>query len=123
MSRAAGRWNRAVLAAAALAALALFGCPAQQVGPPPVGPDAPGEPGGPEEPGGSTEPSGASSPVEPGFTPCCGSARYRIEIECGEMLKRCYEFSGGRWRQTYGRHCKEQLGEGCYLENCDAKCY
>ena len=62
------------------------------------------------------------APVEAGFTHCCGSERYRIEIECGEMLKRCYENKGGTWRQTYGRHCKEQLGEACYLEECDAKC-
>jgi hypothetical protein len=71
---------------------------------------------------GSGEGAADLSAVEPGFTPCCGSARYRMEIECGEMLKRCYEYKNGGWKQTYGRHCKEQLGESCYLEDCDSKC-
>ena len=112
----------AVLIAAA--ALGLFACPSQQSArrpaPPPSGPEP--EPDWLSRPEPAVEQATAMSPVEVGFTHCCGSERYRIEIECGEMLKRCYENKGGTWRQTYGRHCKEQLGEGCYLEECDAKC-
>jgi hypothetical protein len=109
-------------ARAALVAAALFlsACPAQQAGPPP-GPAA--SQASPAWSGSGPEAAAADlAPIEPGFTHCCGSERYRIEIECGEMLKRCYENHGGLWRQTYGRHCKEQLGEACYLEECDAKC-
>jgi hypothetical protein len=102
----------------------LLACPAQQGGPPPG--NAPGsDPSQPWTAGGGPGGGGVAyddTPVESGFTHCCGSARYRMEIECGEMLKRCYEYSGGGWHQTYGRHCKEQLGEACYLEDCDAKC-
>ena len=113
------RRTSAAAGALLLAAVALVGCPAQQSGPPPGGAGTdPSWAGG----GGGAAVAGEQAPVEVGFTPCCGSARYRIEIECGEMLKRCYEYQGGSWRQTYGRHCKEQLGEGCYLEDCDAKC-
>lgn len=115
--------TRRGLAAAAVvaAAVGLLACPVRQGGPPPGSP-AGGEPA----PGWASGSGGAAadplSPVEPGFTNCCGTERYRMEIECGEMLKRCYENQGGTWRQTYGRHCKEELGEACYLEDCDAKC-
>ncbi len=116
-----GKIAAALLAAAVLGLLA---CPSQQAGgPPPAAPSGPEPP--PDwltRPDAPVQQAVVMSPVEAGFTHCCGSERYRIEIECGEMLKRCYENKGGTWRQTYGRHCKEQLGEGCYLEECDAKC-
>jgi hypothetical protein len=119
MSRHPGPWTGALLVAAALA---LAACPTQQGGPPPAAP-----PGSDPSPSWSSGPSGEASsvalaPIEAGFTNCCSTEQYRIEIECGEMLKRCYEQQNGMWRQTYGRHCKEHLGESCYLEDCDAKC-
>jgi hypothetical protein len=119
----APRWKygAALLAAAALAVVACSSHPGVRTPPPPPpGPEP--EPSWLAEVAPSAEPAAAISPVEAGFTHCCGSEQYRIEIECGEMLKRCYENKGGIWRQTYGRHCKEQLGEACYLERCDAKC-
>jgi hypothetical protein len=107
-----------------VAAVVSLACPARQAVPP-SGPP----PGSEPEPGWASSSAPASapasvamSPVEAGFTHCCGTERYRIEIECGEMLKRCYEKKGGTWKQTYGRHCKEHLSEGCYLQDCDAKC-
>ncbi|HTE54914.1 MAG TPA: hypothetical protein VK698_28870 [Kofleriaceae bacterium] len=119
MSRKRGGWTGAAVVAAALA---LIACPAQQGGPPPAEP-AGADPSPAWASGGpAASPAVALAPVEAGFTNCCGTERYRIEIECGEMLKRCYENQGGTWRQTYGRHCKENLGEACYLEDCDAKC-
>jgi hypothetical protein len=104
-------------------ATGLAACPTSRGGPAPSDPSlspdpSPGWTGGQ----GAGEPAAAIAPIEAGFTPCCGTERYRIEIECGEMLKRCYENKGGIWRQTYGRHCKAELGEACYLEDCDAKC-
>jgi len=119
---AAGAVRRArrVSAGAALlaAAAVLLACPAQQGGPP-----APSAPlADPSDSAAGADPSAAPTAVEPGFINCCGSARYRIEIECGEMLKRCYEREAGEWRQTYGRHCKEELGESCYLDGCDSRC-
>jgi len=120
------RGGRVNLGAALLAAsaLVLLACPARQGAVPPAGPPPGAEPS-PTWAAASVpaaEPAVVMAPVEAGFTHCCGSERYRIEIECGEMLKRCYENKGGRWRQTYGRHCKETLGEACYLEDCDSKC-
>ena len=116
-----GKIAAALLAAAALGLLA---CPSQQAArqpaPPPSGPEP--TPDWLSQPEPAVQQAVVMSPVETGFTHCCGSERYRIEIECGEMLKRCYENKGGRWRQTYGRHCKETLGEACYLEDCDSKC-
>ncbi len=118
MSRARRGPAAAVVIAAAVGLLA---CPMRQGGPPPgAGPGGGPAPGWAS--GAGAESAEALSPVEPGFTNCCGTERYRMEIECGEMLKRCYENQSGIWRQTYGRHCKEQLGEACYLEDCDAKC-
>jgi hypothetical protein len=120
------RGPRGTIGAALLAAtaLGLLACPSQRAAGPPAPP-----PSGPEpspdwlaESVPAAEPAVAMDPVEAGFTHCCGSERYRIEIECGEMLKRCYEKKGSTWRQTYGRHCKEELGEDCYLQDCDAKC-
>jgi hypothetical protein len=123
MKRGAGATPGAALLAAA--ALILLACPAQHQGqtpvPPPTGPEP--APTWLSEATPPAEPAVAMvAPVEAGFTFCCGSDHFRMEIECGEMLKRCYEHKGGTWRQTYGRHCKEQLGESCYLELCDSKC-
>jgi hypothetical protein len=64
----------------------------------------------------------AMGPSQPGFSFCCGDGRLKIEIACADMLKRCYERRGSRWRATYGRHCKRALGEDCYLQDCDARC-
>jgi hypothetical protein len=61
-------------------------------------------------------------PSEPGFTFCCGERELKMEIDCSEMIKRCYERADSGWRATYGRHCKRALGEACYLELCDARC-
>jgi hypothetical protein len=61
--------------------------------------------------------------AEPGFSHCCGNDEFQLDIECGERLARCYERDGDEsWRQTYGRHCKEQLGTSCYLHGCADKC-
>jgi len=123
MKRATGGTPGAALLA--LAALVLFACPAPHPAPapepPPSGPEP--APSWLEEPAPPVEPAVAVvAPVEAGFTFCCGSEKFRMEIQCGEMLKRCYENKRGKWRQTYGRHCKEKLGESCYLELCEAKC-
>ena len=119
MRRRSGAWTGALLVAATTA---LAACPVQQGGPPPSAP--PGSDPSPTWASGAsaTGASEALAPIEAGFTNCCSTERYRIEIECGEMLKRCYEQQDGLWRQTYGRHCKEHLGESFYLEDCDAKC-
>lgn len=117
MNRYPGSWTGALVAAA----LALAACP-MQGGPPPSAP--PGSDPSPSWSSGTSPeaPGLALAPIEAGFTNCCSTDQYRIEIECGEMLKRCYENQNGVWRQTYGRHCKEHLGQSCYLEDCDAKC-
>jgi hypothetical protein len=61
--------------------------------------------------------------AEPGFRHCCGNDEFQLDIECGERLARCYERDDdASWRQTYGRHCKEQLGASCYLHGCLDKC-
>ena len=121
-TRGVSVWNIGVgiLAAAALALACSSRPPPRAPDPVPPGPEP--EPSWLTEAAPGAEPAAAISPVESGFTHCCGSERYRIEIECGEMLKRCYEKKGSTWRQTYGRHCKEELGEACYLQDCDAKC-
>lgn len=60
--------------------------------------------------------------VEQGFTHCCGTLDYKMEVECGDRLKRCYIQEDGQWKQTYGRHCKRNLGDSCYLHLCDDAC-
>lgn len=93
-------------------------CPAAKAPPPAPPPPAPQpvvQP--PPEP----EPQ-VVAPIEAGFVNCCGNASYRIEIDCSQMMKRCYSNETGSWRQTYGRHCRASLGESCYLADCDAKC-
>jgi hypothetical protein len=119
MRRRRGGAGWAAVALGAVAALAA--CPAQQAGGPPPADPVESAPVA-EQAVAMASPVAAPDPVEAGFTHCCGTAQYRMEIECGEMLKRCYENAGGQWKQTYGRFCKEALSEGCYLEECDAKC-
>jgi hypothetical protein len=113
-----------VLVAVALAgtlALACRGGTGAQPGP--AAPAAPPEAAAPPAPAPAAAPAAPPvSPVEPGFTYCCGDDQMRMEILCGDMLKRCYQKVGGRWKQTYGRHCRERLGDSCFLEDCDAKC-
>jgi hypothetical protein len=118
----AGQERRACAAALfLLAGVLLAGCPGSAAPPPGAqqpmaGPVAP-------EPAVAAEPVAAPvQAVESGFTHCCGNTSYRIEIQCGGMVKRCYSSDGGNWRQTYGRHCLSSLGEACYLQDCDAKC-
>jgi hypothetical protein len=102
----------------AIAALLLVACPGAKAPPP-----APPEPAPAIEPIAEPAPSPALvQAVEAGFTHCCGNSSFRIEIDCGQMVKRCYSNETGDWRQTYGRHCRRTLGESCYLEDCDAKC-
>ena len=59
---------------------------------------------------------------EPGFSHCCGDSEYMMEVDCSEMLMRCYERKRGRWKQTYGKHCKKTLGQECYLHTCHNVC-
>lgn len=76
-----------------------------------------------EEPESSPQASFVATPaVDPGFTHCCGDLHYKMEVDCGDRLKRCYVREGGEWKQTYGRHCKSQLGSACYLHLCDDAC-
>jgi len=66
-----------------------------------------------------------SFPTEPPlfqWDAVAGATSYRIEIDCSQMMKRCYTNETGTWQQTYGRHCRASLGESCYLADCDAKC-
>lgn len=116
------RRGASALAWVALAVLgpALAACPAQTAPPPAAPPPAPTP---------MPEPAPAPAPapvlpsaVEPGFTHCCGNDQFRIEIECGQMVKRCYESKQGGWKQTYGRHCLKSLGQDCYLSECDSRC-
>lgn len=107
--------KRALLAAALFACVA---CPGAKAPPP-----SPPEPAPQPAPGPAPEPEPAAiTPVEAGFVHCCGNVSYRIEIDCSQMMKRCYTRETGSWRQTYGRHCRASLGESCYLQDCDAKC-
>lgn len=64
----------------------------------------------------------AATGSEPDFTYCCGDASYKLEIECEAGLMRCYEYRVDGWHYTYGRHCKEHLGQICYMTGCDDKC-
>jgi len=59
---------------------------------------------------------------EPESTYCCGNSLYKLEIVCEAGLMRCYERRDGAWHYTYGRHCKKNLGQVCYLSGCDDKC-
>lgn len=108
------RAGRALL----VGALLCLACPGAKA-PPPAAPP----PAAPPAAAPAAEPAPAAvSPVEAGFTHCCGNGSYRIEIDCNQMMKRCYSNETGSWRQTYGRHCRASLGESCYLADCDAKC-
>jgi hypothetical protein len=60
--------------------------------------------------------------LEPGFTHCCGDSQYMMEIDCSERLMRCYQKGSAGWKQTYGKHCKSALGQGCYLHACNDVC-
>ena len=61
--------------------------------------------------------------TERGFTHCCGSEQYKLEIDCGDMIMRCYRRgSEGRWHYTYGRLCRKHLDDGCYPAGCDDVC-
>lgn len=60
--------------------------------------------------------------LEPGFMHCCGDTEYMMEVDCSERLMRCYSNTGDHWKQTYGRHCKQNLGQACYLEACVVAC-
>jgi hypothetical protein len=113
-------WWIALLLATAL------GCAARSTPPPPAEPES-GPVAVTVEPmvvSWRDEPARAAehAPSEPGFTFCCGDGRYKLEIDCSDMLKRCYERRDGGWAATYGRHCKTSLGEACYLDDCDARC-
>ncbi len=107
--------RRALLAALLVGVVA---CPGAKA-PPPAPPEPAPEPLPPPAPAPQPE---AVVPVESGFVHCCGNGSYRIEIDCSQMMKRCYTKETGSWRQTYGRHCRASLGESCYLQDCDAKC-
>ncbi len=69
-------------------------------------------------------PAAAFTPsVERGFAHCCGNDSFRLEIRCQDRLMRCYEQDRfGHWKQTYGRHCKRELTEACYLSGCWTSC-
>jgi hypothetical protein len=116
------------LALVALAAIGVGGCTPTPAAAPPAPPTravAPPPPAAPppEVAAPRTLDSGEGmGPSPPGFTFCCGRGSYKIEIDCREMLKRCYERRGRRWQATYGRHCKRVLGESCYLDQCSERC-
>jgi hypothetical protein len=57
-----------------------------------------------------------------GFTYCCGNNNFKMEIQCDDGIKRCFENTQAGWEQTYGRHCKRTLGETCYLTTCERVC-
>ena len=56
--------------------------------------------------------------LETGFAHCCGDEHYMMEVECSEGLLRCYTSETGRWKQTYGKHCKHSLDSECYEKTC-----
>lgn len=60
--------------------------------------------------------------IEDGFTHCCGNAEYVMEMDCSDRLLRCYKRSGDSWKQTFGKHCRNALGEECYLQQCNTIC-
>tara|TARA_R110002096_G_scaffold436085_1_gene667095 strand:- start:12879 stop:13352 length:474 start_codon:yes stop_codon:yes gene_type:complete len=60
--------------------------------------------------------------VEQGFAHCCGDENNRLEIECSDGLVRCYQHTGSRWEQTYGKHCKRSLNQQCYEQACARVC-
>ena len=70
----------------------------------------------------ASQPAAAPAPIEAGFTYCCGNGSYRMEVMCGDMLKRCYQNVAGTWHQTYGHYCRERLGDDCFLQDCEARC-
>lgn len=123
-------------AALGLALGLTIGCarPAAEPPPPAAPPPAPVEPSEPRVVEVTVDPMvttwreldqaklSAMGPSQPGFVFCCGDGNLKIEIACDDMIKRCYEKRGARWRATYGRHCKSALGEACYLEECEARC-
>lgn len=45
-----------------------------------------------------------------------------MEVDCSERLMRCYSNTGSDWEQTFGRHCQQALGNGCYLRGCIDVC-
>ena len=70
----------------------------------------------------SMEPVAPESPSQTGFLNCCGNKKFKLAMDCKQRLMRCYENRGGRWIQTFGRHCKRALGSDCYLHACDERC-
>ena len=62
------------------------------------------------------------SGLEPGFTHCCGDVDYVMQVDCSDRLMRCYSNEDHDWHQTYGRNCKEALGQGCYEQGCLSVC-
>ncbi|MCP4447166.1 MAG: hypothetical protein GY811_17730 [Myxococcales bacterium] len=60
--------------------------------------------------------------LESGFAHCCGDNQHRLDIECSDGLMRCYKWTGRRWDQTYGKHCKLALTQQCYEQACVRVC-
>lgn len=60
--------------------------------------------------------------LEQGFIHCCGDVDYAMQVDCSDRLMRCYENDLSGWQQTYGRSCKEALGQGCYEQGCLSVC-
>ncbi len=60
--------------------------------------------------------------LEVGFTHCCGDVEYVMQVDCSDRLMRCYANESDGWQQTYGRSCKEALGQGCYERGCVSVC-
>lgn len=113
---------------AAVSACLVLGCviePARTVGPPPPPPPAPAQVAAAPAPAVVAPPAPRSAWVEPqaaGYVYCCGNQDYRLEIGCADLDMKCYEHTPEGWRWTYGRHCKDQLGQACYLNGCDQRC-
>ena len=60
--------------------------------------------------------------VEANFQHCCGNLEFKMEVDCQDQLRRCYTYESGKWTQTFGRRCKEELGEECYQRLCNEVC-
>lgn len=111
----AALWLGVVGAAALLSA-----CPGTRH--PAAAPVTPAEPAPAAAGPPAAEPAATPAPIEAGFTYCCGNGSYRMEVMCGDMLKRCYQNVAGTWHQTYGHYCRDQLGDDCFLQDCEARC-
>ncbi len=106
-----------------LALLALIaGCYVEPAPPPPAAPPRPQPVVRAPAPAPAPPPRVREAAVEAGYHYCCGNDSYRLDIGCGYLELRCYKRTALGWERTYGRFCKENLGDQCYLNGCDDIC-